>query len=195
MAAAAAAGHEMPASVFVRLLGSPWVASRKMLIEYYGEAFDIDALWSAWMRTFEALITDRQFIKSGAIGLLDTLDALGLPAAIATSSSHATVQRHLAAHGLTGRFRRIVGHGDYANGKPAPDPFLLAADQLGVAPGECLALEDSFNGIQSAASAGMMTVMVPDILEPTDEIKALCAVVAEDLSEVERLISRAASPG
>jgi len=65
LSAAHEAGHDMPASVSQRLLGSPWVASRTMLINHYGEAFDIDALWAAWMRNFETLITDRQFMKPG----------------------------------------------------------------------------------------------------------------------------------
>jgi beta-phosphoglucomutase-like phosphatase (HAD superfamily) len=106
----------------------------------------------------------------------------------ATSSSRRTVERHLTAHDLTERFHVIVGHGDYEAGKPAPDPFLKAAERLGVEPRLCLALEDSHNGIRSASSAGMMTIMIPDLLEPTDEIRGLCALIAADLHEVRRLI-------
>jgi beta-phosphoglucomutase-like phosphatase (HAD superfamily) len=50
-----------------------------------------------------------------------------------------------------------------------------------------LALEDSYNGIRSASSAGMMTIMVPDLLEPTEEIRGLCTLVATDLHEVRSL--------
>ena len=103
-----------------------------------------------------------------------TLDQLRLPRAIATSSSRQTVERHLTALNLLGRFDAIVGRGDYIAGKPAPDPFLKAAEMLGVEPHCCLALEDSYNGIRSASSAGMITVMVPDLLEPTDDIRG-CA--------------------
>ena len=188
LSAARAAGHEMPRSVFQRLLGSPWVASRAMLVEHYGEAFDMDALWAAWMRNFETLITDRHYMKPGVTELLDTLDAFGIPAAIATSSSQATVRRHLAAHGVSDRFRHIVGHGDYARGKPAPDPFLLAADRLQVSPADCIALEDSHNGVRSAAAAGMMTIMVPDMLPATDDIAALCVGVADSLHQVAQVV-------
>jgi beta-phosphoglucomutase-like phosphatase (HAD superfamily) len=87
-----------------------------------------------------------------------------------------------------GRFQEIVGHGDYENGKPGPDPFLRAAERLGVEPRLCLALEDSHNGVRSASSAGMMTIMVPDLLEPTDEIRVLCTLIVRDLNEVRRLI-------
>src|SRR5215469_1531055 len=68
---------------------------------------------------------------------------------IATSSAHQTVQHHLTAHNLVGRFNVIVGHGDYACGKPAPDRFLKAAERLGIDPWLCLALEDSHNGVRS----------------------------------------------
>jgi beta-phosphoglucomutase-like phosphatase (HAD superfamily) len=90
----------------------------------------------------------------------------------------------LTAHALTERFHTVVAQGDYAASKPAPDPYLTAAARLGVAPALCLALEDSHNGVRSAASAGMMTVMVPDLLPATAEIAALCTFVAEDLHRV-----------
>ncbi len=64
----------------------------------------------------------------------------------------------------------------------------LGAKRLGVDPRLCLALKDSHNGVRSASSAGMMTMMVPDLLEPTDEIRGLCAFVARDLHEVRSLI-------
>jgi beta-phosphoglucomutase-like phosphatase (HAD superfamily) len=111
-----------------------------------------------------------------------------LPRAIATSSSHRTIKLHLTAYDLTSRFDAIVGRGDYANGKPAPDPFLKAAERLGVEPLLCLALEDSYNGVRSASSAGMMTIMVPDLLEPTNEIRVHCTFVVRDLHEVRHLI-------
>ena len=82
-----------------------------------------------------------------------------------------------------------MGNGDYTKGKPEPDPFVKAAERLGIEPHLCLALEDSHNGVLSASSAGMMTIMVPDLLEPTDEISRLCVLVAIDLHEVCQLIS------
>ena len=87
-------------------------------------------------------------------------------------------------HGLVGRFDAIVASGDYARGKPSPDPFLRAAELLGEAPDNCVALEDSHNGVRSAAAAGMRTIMVIDLLPPTEEIRSLCYLVANDLHEV-----------
>lgn len=78
----------------------------------------------------------------------------------------------------------MVAQGDYAASKPAPDPYLNAAGRLGVDSRLCLALEDSHAGVRSASSAGMTTIMVPDLLQPTDEVRRLCAHVAADLHEV-----------
>ena len=170
------------------MVGTPWHVTRSRLIDEHGATFPIEELRAAWIRHFDAIVSTRLSLKPGAAELLDTLDELRLPRAIATSSSHKTAQHHLTAHDLVERFHEIVAHGDYAAGKPAPDPYLKAAKRLGVEPGLCLALEDSHNGVRSASSAGMMTIMVPDLLKPTDEIRGLCTFVLDDLHAVRRLV-------
>jgi HAD superfamily hydrolase (TIGR01509 family) len=186
--AATEGGHDIGSGIILHLVGLPWQRGRELLVEHFGAAFPVDDFEAAWLRHFWAIAELRLALKPGVLELLDLLDRLRLPKAIATSSSHRTVQHHLAAHGLAARFDTIVGHGDYAAGKPAPDPYLTAAARLGVAPESCLALEDSPNGIRSASAAGMMAVMVPDLVAPTDEVRALCTLVAADLHEVRRLI-------
>ncbi len=186
-AAAAEGGHDF-SSVTGLLIGLPADRSRRLLMSHFGAAFPLDEFEAAMDRHFDLMAAAGIAMKPGVVELLDTLDDLGLPRAIATSSAHHTVQHHLTAHQLSRRFHAIVGHGDYAASKPAPDPFLMAAKRLGVEPRLCLALEDSYNGVRSAYAAGMMTVMVPDLLEPTEEIRALCSFVARDLNEVHRAI-------
>jgi HAD superfamily hydrolase (TIGR01509 family) len=180
---------EMTTEVFHTFVGTPWEENMRRMREHYGESYPAEELRVTWMRHFEELVArDGLDVKPGVVALLDLLDELGLPRAIATSSSHGTVDHHLAAHGLTDRFHYAVASGDYANAKPAPDPFLKAATLLGVDPRDCLALEDSFNGVRSASSAGMMTVMVPDLLQPPTEIRGLCAAVATSLLDVPALV-------
>lgn len=186
--AAAEGDHGVTADVFARTIGVPWAQSRTLLLAHFGESFPVDEFQKSWVRHFWVIAETRLEMKPGVAELLDTLDEFRLPRAIATSSGRQTVERHLTALGLTGRFDEIVGHGDFERGKPAPDPFLKAAERLRVEPRLCLALEDSHNGVRSAAAAGMMTVMVPDLLEPTDELCSLCAFVACDLHEVRRSI-------
>jgi len=186
--AAAEGGHEVAPGFFTQTVGLPWAQCRALLLSHFGEPFAVDEFQEAWGRHFWVIAEARPLLKVGALELLDTLDQLRLPRAIATSSSRRTVERHLTAHNLMERFDAIVGRGDYENGKPAPDPFLKAAERLGVKPHLCLALEDSYNGVRSASSAGMMTIMVPDLLEPTNEIRRHCTFVVPDLHEVRNLI-------
>jgi HAD superfamily hydrolase (TIGR01509 family) len=189
MAAALEMGFEMTSAFFRSTIGSPWPVVRVRLIEHFGPDLAIDELHAISRRIFRELIDNKPLLKPGVLELLDLLDGLRLPRAIATSSSRATVEHHLGTHKLSGRFHHIVAHGDYDRHKPDPDPYLKAAQGLAMSPSMCLALEDSHHGVRSASSAGMMTVMVPDLLPPTDEVRALCLHVVADLHEVRRLIT------
>lgn len=181
-------GVEMSDATFLRMIGLPAEASRLLLTDHYGSDFDVERFWIESATIFRAMGEGRHYLKPGVVELLDRIDELKLTRAIATSSGHGSVERNLSRHGLNARFHAIVAHGDYARGKPNPDPYLVAAERLGVAPEHCLALEDSHNGVRSAASAGMMTVMVPDLLPPDDDIRKLCVRVVRDLHEVRALV-------
>lgn len=194
LAAAAEAGHQATKPLFRQLVGRPWPANRELLLAHYGAGFAVDVFREVWLRHYQHLLATRLTLKPGVVELLETLDKLKLPRAIATSSSLPTVRHHLTTHGLSARFDAIVAHGDYAAGKPAPDPFLAAAARLDVEPGLCLALEDSHNGVRSAAAAGMMVIMVPDLLEPTEEMRRLSTGVLRDLHEVRRVLLATLQP-
>ena len=86
------------------------------------------------------------------------------PMAIASGGHHQLVDATLAALGITELFDAVVCAEDYVHGKPAPDPFLEAARQLEVPPGECVVFEDSPTGIAAAEAAGMAHVFVPTAL-------------------------------
>jgi HAD superfamily hydrolase (TIGR01509 family) len=194
LAAAIAQGHPLPAEAIRATIGVPWAQSKAWFLDQMGQDFPVDAYFEAVIEQFEALSATQLRLKPGVFELLDLLDHLDLPRCIATSSGHPTAQSHLAAHGLTDRFHAVIGHGDYAAGKPSPDPFLEAAKRLGVEPALCLALEDSHNGVRSASAAGMMTVMVPDLLSPTPEIEGMCTTVVGDLHAVCELIRGVSAP-
>jgi HAD superfamily hydrolase (TIGR01509 family) len=188
-AAAVECGLPPPsAALFRTLVGNPWARNRGILTGHYGSEAAVDALRTAWLRCFERIAPGRLTLKPGAAEMLELLAERRIPCAIATSSRPEAVTAHLEMHGLTTAFRAVVAAGDYVEGKPAPDPFLLAASRLGVAPELCLALEDSHNGVRSAAAAGTLTVMVPDLLEPTPEIAALTVAVLPDLHAARRLL-------
>jgi beta-phosphoglucomutase len=95
--------------------------------------------------------------------------------AIASGSLHAEIEAILAAGQLRAPFAAIIGADDVERSKPAPDPYLAAAERLGVPPADCVAIEDSSWGLQSARQAGMRTIALtttasPDRLASADRI-------------------------
>jgi HAD superfamily hydrolase (TIGR01509 family) len=182
-------GVEISEDFFRTLIGLPLPASSAILMQTFGEDFPLeDFLVRLRVRNRE-LNAAGICLKDGVVELLDLLDDLGLPRAICTSSAHETVTHHLGFHGLVERFDAIVARGDYAHGKPHPEPFRTAAARLGAEPRACLALEDSHNGVRAAHAAGMQVVMVPDMLAPTAEMRGLCIHVADTLHAAARLLT------
>ena len=191
IAVAAEKGHDMPLSLFQSMIGLPGPSSDRKVLDHFGDDFAIEDFNIRVRDHVDAACAAGIALKAGVIELLDHLDALNVPRAIATSSSHRSVEAHLGHSGIIPRFNTVVARGDYVLGKPNPDPFLTAAARLGIAPELCLALEDSHNGVRAASSAGMMTIMVPDLLDPTEEMQGLCVRIARDLHEVQTLIRAA----
>jgi len=187
-AACRGCGHEMPFELFKRLVGLPGHVSDPMVVEHFGDGFDL-AVWREGVsHHFEAIAAAGIALKAGVVELIDCLDVRGLPRAVATSSTRRAVDHSLGQHGLVDRFGAIISRELQTHHKPHPDPFLKAAAALGVAPEDCIALEDSHNGVRAAAAAGMMTIMVPDLLDPTEEMHGLCVRIARDLHEVRELV-------
>ncbi len=184
-------GVAVDLELFQMLIGLPLAGSTAILKERYGAGFPMQDFLAAVGKKGRAINEAGVLLKAGVIELLDHLDALGLPRAVCTSSSHETVQRNLGGHGLLERFDAIVARGDYEKGKPDPEPFLKAASLIGADPRSCLALEDSHNGVRAACAAGMMTIMVPDMLDVTEEMRGLALRVEESLHQVRDLLTAA----
>jgi HAD superfamily hydrolase (TIGR01509 family) len=188
MATAADGNHDIPLAFYLSTVGLSGAATRLAFLERYGEGFDYETFWTTASNRFAEMARTQLRLKAGVVELLDLLDKLKLPRAICTSSRHEDVRNNLAIGGLVGRFQFVIAQGDYDGGKPHPAPFLKAAERLGVAPESCVALEDSYHGVRSATGAGMMTIMVPDLFPPTDDMKELCVGIAQDLHDVCSLI-------
>ncbi len=182
-------GRDLPEPLFLSLVGRPWPANRLTLAAHYGPGFDCEAHRSECFAAYEALAVGGTPLRPGAGDLLAWLAAAGVPLAVATSTATARAEAKLAGAGLRGFFAHVVGADDVARHKPDPAPYLHAAALLGARPAHCLALEDSHAGVRSAAAAGMVTIMVPDLLPPTAEIAGLCAAIVDSLADVRRLLA------
>lgn len=126
--------------------------------------------------------------KPGLEELLKTLEEKKIPRIVASSSPRALILKNLETTGMNRYFEQVVCGADVRFSKPAPDIFLEAARRLGVDIHECLVLEDSFNGVRAGHAAGAVTVMVPDIAQPDEEIRTLYNRCCKDLHEVRQLL-------
>ena len=181
MAALAEFGRTITPADYDRLVGLPNSARRVLLPELLGTGFPATAFFDAYYRCRKAAVAGGIALKPGVLPLLDLLSGAGLPCGVATSASAATAQAHLAEAGLHDRFAVVVTRDDVARGKPAPDSFLHAAEQMDVLAHECLAVEDSYHGVTAAHAAGLMVVMVPDTLPPTRQTDRCCVATLDTL--------------
>lgn len=152
---------------------------------FYGDAFAFGPFWELRDALYDQMIErDGLPIKQGAYELLDYLKQNGYQIGLATSTNAPRVMRHLAQSDMQAYFDTVVTGDTVRCGKPAPDIFLIAAERLGVKPAECMGVEDSFNGVRAVKAAGMFTVMIPDMIAPTNEILGLADACVDGLGQI-----------
>ncbi|MCH5207592.1 MAG: HAD family phosphatase [Oscillospiraceae bacterium] len=155
------------------------------LKELFGEDFDYIKIRSRRMELMKSYLADNPLeLKRGAVELLEFLKKEKIPAAVCTATDYDRAAEYLKTTGIFGYFDRIISATMVEKGKPMPDVYLYAAKELGLKPQECIALEDSPNGVKSAASAGFITVMVPDLTDPDEELNKIIFKKADSLIDV-----------
>jgi HAD superfamily hydrolase (TIGR01509 family) len=168
-----------------RCVGAADSMARSVIQEGYGPGLDGAAFFAAWSRHFNAASgAAPAALKAGALALLDAVAQLGLPMAIATSSATPHAVEKLRQAGVLARFQAVIGSDQVHKPKPDPAVYLKAAQCLGVAPTACLAVEDSEYGVRAAHAAGMTVIQVPDLTQPTADLRALGHIVLASLTEV-----------
>jgi HAD superfamily hydrolase (TIGR01509 family) len=166
------------------MVGLPGPECEAMLHARYGESFPLADISRAFVSNRDEILKLGLPLKGGALELLDALQAAECPMAIVTSSSLRTADAHLRLAGIRHRFETLLTCDDVARGKPSPDLYLLAAARFSLKPEVCVAVEDSNHGVTAAHAAGAITIMVPDMVTPTDESRARCAAIVPDLGAV-----------
>ena len=183
--AAATLGVAFDTALIPTLIGRNVQDSRQFVLTHYGADYPVDALMLESRSRFDAIVEREGIaVKPGLDALLQWLESLDILRVVATSTRRERAQVHLTRCALLPRFHALVGGDEVAHGKPAPDIFLLAAARLDANPAECIVLEDSEHGIRGALAAGMIPIMVPDMLAPSDDLLACELLVLRSLAEV-----------
>lgn len=164
--ACAALGLPVDLPFFESLAGIDDRTRVRLIEEHAGATVELAAFFAEWDRRCSERFARGIPLKPGALDLLGMLEESGVPVALATSSRRGPAEEKVEAAGLRRHFRTMVTFDDVAAPKPAPDPYLLAVERLGVEPSRALAFEDSETGARSAHAAGLTVVQVPDI-QPT----------------------------
>lgn len=155
------------------------------LQEYFGPSFDYPKVREKRMELMNAYIETYGIEKKpGVEELLIYLKEQGYKTAVATATDMERTQKYLKKVNLLSYFDKIVCACMVENGKPEPDIYIRAAQELSLPTKNCIALEDSPNGIMSAYRAGCMPVMVPDLDQPSEETKKMLFGLEENLLQV-----------
>lgn len=180
------------AEIVERFVGASWPSIKAEVEAHLGLQLPDD--WEASVEPrYRQLLAEELSPVDGIVEALDALDLLPFSTCVASSGSHEKMRFTLGHTGLYERFRgRIFSASEVARGKPAPDLFLFAADQMGVAPRHCAVVEDSARGVAAARAAGMRVFAYAGGVTPAaklagpgttlfDDMRALPALLTADL--------------
>ncbi len=146
-------------------------------------ACDLSALRAARDHYWYDIMTAEGIqLRPGVLPLLAWLKTAQIPVAIATASCRAEAELSLKAAGVWQCFDRIFTADDVDQTKPASDVYLKAVASFQAQPADCIALEDSVNGATAALAAGLRTIVIPDLQQPTATIAARAYAVLPSLT-------------
>ena len=174
---AAAESLPLPEGHFKRGFGKKNETIIPDILGWARDPSEIQRLARLKEKTYRRLVAESGVnILPGARELLAALRAENIPCAVASSTPRENLEAIFAATGLGACFDAVVCGDDVENGKPAPDIFLLAAKKLGVAPGDCVVIEDAHAGIEAALRAGMPVLAVATT-HPVADLGAATAAI------------------
>lgn len=193
MKAAAESGWIIGEDFFLKTIGLSSRKTDEVLRGSFGVEYPLAAVKERYREMYRRKIREEGVpVKPGARHILERLHEEGIPLGLASSSRRETIMYHLDLAGMISFFKAATGGDEIEAGKPAPDIFLETARRLGCAAAECAVIEDSPAGLQGAKSAGMITVMVPDLVKPDAGRTSAADFVCTDLYLAERLLFRLA---
>lgn len=168
--------------VYLSIIGQNAVSIDKTFRKVYHD--DLDKLDAEWRKNYKAIVNHQAIpVKEGVLDLLKWLKANKIPTAVATSSQREVATVKLKLAGLDQYFDSLTCGCEVTQGKPDPEIYLLAAQRLGVEAAQCVAFEDSNNGVRSSMAANMTTFQIPDLVAPCEEVLALGHYVESSLSD------------
>lgn len=159
--------------------------------ELFGEELNYPEFRESTSKRFYQTIAEKGLpVMKGAYEILEFLEKTPLKIGLASSSCSENVWRHIRDHDMEHFFQIVICGDNVEHSKPEPDIYLKACKEIGVPPEKCIAIEDSPNGIRSAHAAGMIPIMVPDQVQPSEELMQLIYRKFDSLTDVKTYIQK-----
>ncbi len=182
-------GFVMEEETYIATIGVADEDAVKIIKQQMGKNFPFANFEKKWGQIVAREMEQNIPLKRGVRQLLNLLTNHNVPIGLATSTPYERTHKYLQKSGLKKFFHSIICGDEVKNGKPHPEPYLRVARDLGVDPHFCLAVEDSYNGVLSAYRAGMKVIMIPDILQPNEEIKQFTHAILPSISHLQKIFN------
>ena len=180
---------QLDQSFFDRNRGTSGAVMKQALKEFFPE-LSPDWLVQGLFDHTAQLTSQNVPLKKGVCEILDFLKQRSVLMAIASSSPKSMILHHLEVSGIRDYFDVIVSGEEVKRGKPYPDIFLLAASQLNLLPEDCYVFEDGLPGVRAGVKAGCETIMIPDMIQPTEDILSMPVQIFKDLLQAKDFIQK-----
>lgn len=155
---------------FAREIGGTTGDMLRGIVKKYYHTDDPDGLFHMVVKNVEEMVKVHVPVKTGLYEILEFFRANGVTMAVASSSYPEVIRNNIRTANTEHYFDAVVSGSLVGRGKPFPDIFLYAAEQLNLDPKDCYVFEDSINGVLAGLAAGCETVMIPDYAEPNETI-------------------------
>ncbi|MDR1776158.1 MAG: HAD family phosphatase [Actinomycetes bacterium] len=185
----------LPDELYRDVIGRSIANTVQKFIDWYGDSIPLEPMMYRVEDIYRELTEQPLTPKPGFHELVAWLHAHDYRVAVASSGEHDKIDRWLRRSNIRDHFELIAGGDEVEHAKPAPDIVLLAAQRLNLPPQRCLVLEDSEHGIRGANTAGMRTIMVPDLTPPAAIDPSLQFTVAPTLDAVIDLLESRPNTG
>ncbi|MCW8328949.1 HAD family phosphatase [Photobacterium sp. SDRW27] len=186
--AASEQGFELEDDFYQSFIGVQDAECERRVVARFGDKLDLARFRQVRDTDLHARRDMGVAYKPGFDELFQLLQANDIKCALVTSSALPEVKHHFAGSGHLAQFDVVITSEDVENGKPHPDCYRMASEQLDILPAACLVLEDSNNGMRAGLDAGCKAVMIPDLLEPSEDVAERAHAVLQSLAEVPRVL-------
>lgn len=185
-------GYTAPDDFNSQTLGRGGAQTVEIIAETCGEGSPAQRIYDDTVQAVDAEL--RRYVPKmkGIDALLEHMSASGYALGVVSGSPRDLIEHCLEDSGVARHFSYVLSTTDIEHGKPAPDGYLMGAEALGIDPDKTLVIEDSPTGIRAGYAGGFITVMVPDRVQPTEEVLTMCDACCKDLDELRELLESGA---